>query len=143
MTEPSMDEMMLYLINGKKSALLISLIIYSIIFGGILIISLIVKKYFLQFQFSNIFKILLVIYLIVISHKIYNYKYGIKNQMPYYGGIYVAYYECVKCKSLCGGIFGKGPTQKSIMDKECIHDWNALTKDRFDEKHLKFNTDGK
>ena len=71
MTEPNIEEMMLYLINGKKSALYLSLIIYTIIFGVILIISFIIKNYLFQFQYSNIFKILLVMeFLIKIDTKI-------------------------------------------------------------------------
>lgn len=143
MTESNVEEMMLYLKNGKKWALYISLVIYTIIFGILLIISFIIKNYLIQSQYRTFFKILLVIYLILISYRLYKYNYGVKNQMPYYGGIYVAYYQCTKCKSLCGGIFGKGPTEKSIIDKECIHQWNAITKDRFDEKYLKSNTDKK
>lgn len=143
MTEPSIEEMMFYLINGKKWALYLSLITYSLIFGGILIISLLVKNYLFQFQYSTIFKIVLVVFLILVSYRLYTHNHGIKNKTPYYGGIHVAYYECTKCESLYGGIFGKGPTQKSITDKECIHSWNALTGDNFNEKYLESNTEGK
>lgn len=137
MTEPSVDEMMLYLIKGKKKVLYLSLIASGLILGAIYILSLIVKKYLFSFESGNVLKILLVTYLILISYLLYRFKFGKKNQMPYYGGIYVAYYKCTKCESLCGGIFGKGPTQKKIIDEECIHKWNALSKDRFDEKYLK------
>ena len=142
MTEPSVDEMMNYLIRGKKSALYLSLIIYSLVFVGILIICFTISIYLFTLQFIDIFYMSFVLYLLFVSVKLYKYKCGIKNQIPYYGGIYVAYYECTKCKSVYGGIFGKGPTQKSIIDKECIHKWIALPKDNFDEKYQKSDTDG-
>jgi|GEM_PF-3471103 len=43
------------------------------------------------------------------------------------------YYKCEKCKSLDGGIFGKGPC-KNFMTKKatfCIHKWEKISKSDF------------
>ena len=44
--------------------------------------------------------------------------------------IFVGYYKCEKCRSLEGGIYGKGPmkilhSKKSIW---CIHKWEEINK---------------
>lgn len=137
MTEPSVNQMMDYLKGRKRSALLLTLMVYSLIFAVMLVIFYVFKDHLFGLQFIHAALLLSILFLLIVGRKLYIYNYGAKNQTPYYGGIYVAYYKCTKCESLFGGIFGKGPTQKSIIDMTCRHDWHALTKDSFDEKYQK------
>ncbi|TGK30028.1 hypothetical protein EHQ05_03445 [Leptospira yasudae] len=50
--------------------------------------------------------------------------------------IAVEYYQCDKCKSYIGGIFGKGPLfrYKSEQAKRCIHSWEEIDADLFQQK---------
>ncbi|MEN7547189.1 hypothetical protein AAG747_04675 [Rapidithrix thailandica] len=129
MTEPSLEEMMRYMNEGKIQMLYLSLIIYSLLFGITCLI--ILRKYFVPDSYTIFPKAILALcivgYLFFVSYRLYTYKYG-KNQSPWGGGIYLAYYECIKCKSLHGGIYGKGPTKSVIFDKKSIHKWKALEK---------------
>lgn len=143
MTESSVGEMMTCLREEKNAFLFMTLTVYTLFFVGLLIVALLVKNYVFQFHYGSIFKILLVIYLITVSYKLYEHKFGVKNHIPYYGAtpscglMYVAYYECTKCESLYGGFLGKGPIKQSIIDEECIHSWDALRKEKFNEKYGK------
>ncbi|MBM9579561.1 hypothetical protein JWG45_20660 [Leptospira sp. 201903070] len=62
----------------------------------------------------------------------------IYDRGPYYllPPITVEFYECEKCNSYVGGIFGKGPLlkYKSESAKRCIHHWEKTTASRFEEE---------
>ena len=143
MIEPSLEEMMRYMIEGKRQLLCISLVVISLIFGIICLILFILKKYFIPESHKVFIRITLIlfsiVYLFFIGNRLYGYKFA-KNQSPFGGGIYIAYYECLKCESLHGGIYGKGPTESMILDKECVHKWNAIEKKTFD-KAYEFKTE--
>ncbi|MDB9954382.1 hypothetical protein OAD49_02350 [Flavobacteriaceae bacterium] len=100
-------------------------------------------KYFIPESHKVFIRITLIlfsiVYLFFIGNRLYGYKFA-KNQSPFGGGIYIAYYECLKCESLHGGIYGKGPTESMILDKECVHKWNAIEKKTFD-KAYEFKTE--
>ncbi|WP_156781881.1 hypothetical protein [Leptospira tipperaryensis] len=50
--------------------------------------------------------------------------------------IAVEFFECQKCNSYIGGIFGKGPLlkYKSENAKQCIHHWEKTTASKFEEE---------
>ena len=43
------------------------------------------------------------------------------------------YFSCEKCKSLDGGIYGKGPREsfRSSSAKWCVHDWRRIDRTEF------------
>ena len=57
------------------------------------------------------------------------------NKRPYASLPPIAheYYECEKCSSLDGGIYGKGPTRtfRTIGGQFCIHTWNEIERRQF------------
>lgn len=138
MTEPSLEEMMRYMIEGKRQILYISIVVFSLIFGIICLIFFILKKYFITENYKAFINVILflssIIYLFFIGYRLYNHRYA-KNQTPFGGGIYKAYYKCLICKSLHGGIYGKGSTKSIILDKECVHKWNAIEKKSFNKAY--------
>jgi hypothetical protein len=55
------------------------------------------------------------------------------NQAPEHKAIEQAYFKCERCKSLEGGIYGKGPF-KELHRKEaekCVHAWIRIEKEEF------------
>ncbi|MCL2012094.1 MAG: hypothetical protein FWG75_04820 [Cystobacterineae bacterium] len=140
----SLEEMMQAMEEGKKSAFHLSIIIHTILLLAAIFIIFLIDCFILKFIFKTsgfkLFHIssilVLLVYSFLLGAKWHHYKYGnrTKNQSPWHFGIYQAYYECSKCNSLTGGIFGKGPTARSILDTECIHDWQAVYKNDFIKK---------
>lgn len=57
------------------------------------------------------------------------------GQPPEHMMIERAYFKCEKCKSLEGGIYGKGPLKymHSPKSMECVHDWQRIEKDKFEK----------
>lgn len=55
------------------------------------------------------------------------------NQPPEHQMIEQAYFKCERCKSIEGGIYGKGPFKKlhSKEAERCIHDWVRIDKEEF------------
>jgi hypothetical protein len=47
--------------------------------------------------------------------------------------IEMAFFKCEKCKSLEGGIYGKGPFQSlhTPTAKTCVHDWRSIDRAEF------------
>ena len=45
------------------------------------------------------------------------------------------YYECSKCESLHGGIYGKGPTEsfKARGAEDCYHSWSKIERSEFQQ----------
>ncbi|WP_291869381.1 hypothetical protein [Maribacter sp.] len=136
MTELSLEEMMRYMIEGKRQTLYVTLAFFSIVFGVICLLLFVLKNYFITEDYKIVVNIILVlftvIYLFFVGYILYNHRYA-KNRTPYGGGIYKAYYKCAQCKSLHGGIYGKGPTKSIILDKECVHKWSAIDSKMFDK----------
>jgi len=143
MDNVSLERMMQAMEIGKKSGFQISVVLTTILLMAALLAVLLVNGfgvYFFKVKGFKIFRICSVILLacylaLLVSHWHY-YKFGDqrKNQGPWRYGIYEAYYECAKCKGLAGGIFGKGPTKWSIVDTECVHNWQAVFPDDFARK---------
>ena len=139
MKELSLEQMMEFLSNSRKGYLYTSLLVYSLILGAILFCCFLIE-YFLLSDGSSIFLKYLkgsfvFVYLILVCYQLYKFKFGVKNQFPGYKfGIYIAYYQCTKCESLYGGIFGKGPLKKKIYNESCIHNWQAMYGTEFEEK---------
>lgn len=55
-----------------------------------------------------------------------------------------AYFKCEKCKSLDGGLYGKGPTRqfRTTDGKKCEHVWSKTTRADFRAlAALRFNVD--
>lgn len=135
----TLEQMMNFMLHGKKEALQISLIIYTIILFIVLLIFILINYSISASQLkSTIIKILITViittYLLCVSFRCYTYYYSAKNESPFYFGIYEAYYECSNCKSLSGGIYGKGPTSEIILNTNCVHKWQAIFKNDFDTK---------
>jgi len=58
---------------------------------------------------------------------------SISNRPPQHLMIECAYFKCEKCKSLEGGIYGKGPF-KSLHSSgavKCWHDWQRIDRKEF------------
>lgn len=55
------------------------------------------------------------------------------DQPPKHNRIEMAFFQCEKCRSLEGGIYGKGPFKslRSPDAKTCVHDWQAIDKAEF------------
>jgi hypothetical protein len=138
MNEANLEQMMNFMLEGKKQSFFISIILYLVIFLILSLIIFVIDRFIIKTNNLKIFNIciksFLLIYIFLIGYQLYVYKHGVKNQGPWYGGIYEAYYECIKCKSLSGGIFGKGPTDRFIFDVKCIHDWQAIYLEDYKEK---------
>jgi hypothetical protein len=51
------------------------------------------------------------------------------NRSPEYKAIEQAFFKCSRCKSLEGGIYGKGPfkTFRSAKADACVHCWERVT----------------
>lgn len=97
----------------------------------VLLIGFLVKRFIVASPVVNTVAIAcatltLFAYIICIYRSWHAYRHKAPNENPWHGGIYRAYYECPKCGSLHGGIYGKGPTKAHITDKACIHDWQAI-----------------
>lgn len=135
MNEPTLEEMMQYMMQSRREAFYLILIIHALFLAVALLVLWLIHRYLFP---SVLIKVLMGVALFVyISDSIPRwrvYKYGHKNQNVWHGGIYVGYYECTKCKSLHGGIFGKGPTHKRITDTQCVHDWQAIHSNDFYQK---------
>jgi hypothetical protein len=54
------------------------------------------------------------------------------NRRPEHLPVEMAFFKCEKCRSLEGGIFGKG-TEKlySPKSEKCVHDWQRISKKEF------------
>ena len=138
MENTSLEQMMHFMLESKKQSFYISIIFCTIVFIILMFMAFLADRLLFRINYLKMFRICSIIfgiiYFCLIGINIYNYKHGYKNQGPWSGGIYEAYYECEKCKSLAGGIFGKGPTKWSITNKECFHDWNAIYRKDFEVK---------
>ena len=134
----SLEDMMNLMMNGRKESFYISIILYIIILIILILIAFLTDRFIFKTNNLKIFKICLIVFLLsfifVLGRSWYIYKHGMPNQSPWSVGIYEAYYECSKCNSLAGGIFGKGPTERLTLDKKCIHDWQAVYKEDFKTK---------
>jgi len=129
-------KMMHYLHQGKRRALKRSLILYTVILVVATLVIFLFNRFAFKTSEDKIFRICLAVSLLVyfcfVGRSWYSYKYGLKNQTPYYGsGTYIAYYRCSKCRSLHGGIYGEGATKYLINNKKCVHDWQAINKEEF------------
>lgn len=139
MSEPTLEQMMQYMIQSKKESFYLVIIILTLILVfGLLILFLIRHFLIRSIVLSSIIRVVAILSIVVYSLNVHaafrRYKKGYVNRSPWYGGIYEGYYECSKCKSLHGGIFGKGPTKHRTVDTECIHDWQAIYKQEFCKK---------
>ena len=141
MDEPSLEQMMNFMLEGKKQSFFISIILFLIILVIVLIILFIIDRFIVRTNNLKLFRVsiivLLICHLFILGSNLYIYKNGIKNQSPWRVGIYEAYYECNNCKSLAGGIFGKEPTKWLILNKNCIHEWQAIYKLEFERNFIK------
>lgn len=143
MEDETLKKMMDYMQEGKKQSLYLSTFLCTITLlisiGFIFMVDYFIIKTnsLIVFRVCSIFLILLFVFLMVRYWSFYRYGDRKRNQDPWRFGIYEAYYECSKCESLAGGIFGKGPTQRSILDEKCVHDWQAVYRDEFERKFTK------
>jgi len=50
------------------------------------------------------------------------------DRAPEHKMIEMAFFKCEKCRSLEGGIYGKGPFKslRTPEAKACVHDWQAI-----------------
>jgi hypothetical protein len=55
------------------------------------------------------------------------------NQPPEHKTIDLSFFKCEKCKSLEGGIYGKGPFKSlhTIQAQNCVHDWQRIDMKEF------------
>ena len=55
------------------------------------------------------------------------------NRPPDHKMIEMAFFTCEKCRSLEGGIYGKGPFKSyhTTEARTCIHQWQVITMDEF------------
>ncbi len=62
-----------------------------------------------------------------------------KDRPPPHGLIEPAYFYCPKCRSLHGGIFGKGPLRffDGPNRKTCVHDWQKIPRKEFKDLAVK------
>jgi len=60
---------------------------------------------------------------------------GCAGQGPRHMMIEQAFFKCNKCRSIEGGIYGKGPFMKLHDEKAaaCVHRWQRINKDEFKE----------
>ena len=60
---------------------------------------------------------------------------GCAGQPPRHAMIEQAYFKCGKCKSVEGGIYGKGPFMKLHAEEapKCVHRWQRISRDEFKE----------
>ena len=98
-------EMMHFLHQGKRKALKRSLTLYTVILAVAIVVIFLFNRFAFITSEDKIFRIglavSLLVYFCVAGHSWYSYKYGLRNQTPYYGlGTYMAYYRCSKCRSL-------------------------------------------
>jgi hypothetical protein len=51
------------------------------------------------------------------------------DQPPKTKMIEQAFFSCSKCGSLCGGVFGKGPSKsfQAATASHCVHDWQPVS----------------
>ncbi len=56
-----------------------------------------------------------------------------QDRPPEHKAIEMAFFKCEKCKSLEGGIYGKGPFKslRSPQAKSCVHKWEKIGKEEF------------
>lgn len=140
MNEPTLEQMMQDMANGRKESFYVSLVIFTVIAVVCLvpIFILMWSRLAPALRGSRVLKLLAVVVIILyigaVCFRYYAYRHRGVNEMPWQVGIYQAYYECSKCGSLHGGIYGKGPTRHKITDTRCVHDWQAIHKEDFDTK---------
>lgn len=55
------------------------------------------------------------------------------NRPPEHMVIELAFFKCEKCKSLEGGIYGKGPFKSfhATQAQNCVHDWQRIDMKQF------------
>jgi hypothetical protein len=55
------------------------------------------------------------------------------DRPPEHMMIEMAFFKCEKCRSLEGGIYGKGPFKSlhSPQAKTCVHDWQKISREEF------------
>lgn len=55
------------------------------------------------------------------------------DRPPEHMMIEVAFFKCEKCKSLEGGIYGKGPFKSlhSTQASRCVHEWQRIDREEF------------
>ena len=135
MDNVSLEKMMQAMEMSKKWAFEFSVVFSTALLLAAMLIVLLMNGlgiYFFKIKGFKIFRIcfavLLVCYIFLLGMHWHYFKYGHRrvNRMPWRAGIFEGYYECAKCKSLAGGIFGKGPTEWSITNIDCVHDWQAV-----------------
>ena len=55
------------------------------------------------------------------------------NRPPDHMMIEMAFFKCDKCRSLEGGIYGKGPFKSlhTPQAAQCVHNWQKISRDEF------------
>ncbi|MFZ5471465.1 MAG: hypothetical protein ACOZIN_18735 [Myxococcota bacterium] len=58
------------------------------------------------------------------------------DRAPPHGVIDVGFFACKRCRSLSGGIFGKGPFKNfnGSRRRHCFHDWERMSLEEFRER---------
>lgn len=55
------------------------------------------------------------------------------NQPPSHAAVEQSYFNCTKCGSLSGGVYGRGATQdfRSRGAERCVHNWDRVSEQEF------------
>ena len=140
MENESLEQMMYWMEQGRKESFYIALGIFTfwlvIALLALLVVHWIAASRTVSLMLAIIAGVIFINYLGQVHTRWQRYKHKSVNESPWNGGIYAASYECSKCRSLHGGIYGKGPTQVHITDKQCIHDWQAVYWEDFLKKFI-------
>jgi hypothetical protein len=107
MNELAPEQMMHYMMQSRKEAFYLMAIVYTLFIVAVVVILLLINRFLVPVAFRPLVLRIVLIFSILfyaagITSRWKNYRHGHKNQRPWSGGIYEAYYECSKCKSLYG-----------------------------------------